>query len=165
MKQHALFSFTGTKYRLIDFLKENIKFNPEKQQWYEPFCGSCVVGLNFAPKIAFFNDINSHLIAFYNFIKWAYSDGFDFKKVFEEWYISKLKEGHSEFYYEVRDRFNKTWRELGMVSNNLKDYDNAPEDWKMKFVMDFFFLCQSSFSHQLRYNRKGEINMAYSKFE
>ena len=169
---HSIFSFTGTKYRLIDFLKANIEFDDSYQYWYEPFCGSCVVGLNFQPRHAFFNDINCHLMGFYRFICWCHSwrgidFGFNFKEAFETYYVDKLRERGSEFYYQVRDEFNKKWREIGSNINfyHLVDTEqDYPPAWLVKFLMDFFFLCQSGFSHQLRYNRKGELNMAYSKF-
>ena len=161
-KLHSIFAFTGTKFRLLDFLKANIKFEPEKQVWAEPFCGSCVVGLNFQPRVAYFNDINKQLIAVYNFLRKDFAPS-NFEKEFEVNYISKLRELGPDFYYQQRQEFNEKWKELEKLEAfklGIEFCANELRDLCMKLM----FATQSSFSHQLRYNTNGGLNMAYSKF-
>ena len=58
----------GIKTKIVPHIREQIKaisFNT----WIEPFMGSGVVGFNLAGKKAIFNDLNPHLINFYNAIK------------------------------------------------------------------------------------------------
>lgn len=141
-KISTTFSFCGTKNKLIDWLKESINFDREEQIWVEPFCGSCGVGFNFRPKIAIFADSNPHLINFYNFLK-------NEKNSVKEIECSLIKHcqnmatDEKEYYYHIRERFN-----------NSIEFN----------VFDFFFLAQCGFSHQLRYNCDGKLNMAYGKF-
>lgn len=139
---HTPFSFCGTKYKLIDWLKDNIKFNKNENIWVEPFCGSCVVGFNIQPKVAIFADSNPHLINFYNFLK---NEKDSIREI--EYSLIKhrqnMKFDEKDYYNHIRDRFN-----------NAVEYN----------VFDFFFLAQTGFSHQLRYNREGKLNMAYGKF-
>lgn len=141
-KISTTFSFCGTKNKLIDWLRAKIKFDKEKQIWVEPFCGSCGVGFNFRPKVAIFADANPHLINFYRFIQ----ENKDAVEQIENKMVSYregIKKDGSDYYYFIRNKFN------------TNEYFN---------VFDFFFLSRCGFSHQMRYNRKGELNMAYGKF-
>lgn len=139
---HTVFSFCGTKYKLIDWLKENIKFDKNEKVWVEPFCGSCGVGFNLQPKVAIFADSNPHLIDFFNFLKNEKNSVKDIEDSLIVHYMNMLAWNEKDYYNHVRDRFN--------CASGYNPFD-------------FFFLAQSGFSHQLRYNRDGKLNMAYGK--
>ncbi len=128
----------GIKTKLVEWIIEQINFEI-KGNWIEPFMGSGVVGFNLRPKRAIFADKNPHIINFYNAIK---RKEINSKKV--EMFLkvegqNLLKKGE-EYYYEVRDRFNK--------------YQDP---------LDFLFLNRSCFNGIIRFNSKGEFNTPFGK--
>ena len=100
---------------------------------------SSVVGFNIRPKRAVFADKNPHIINFYNAIK---RKEITSKKV--EMFLKiegeKLLKKGEEYYYEVRDRFNK--------------YQDP---------LDFLFLNRACFNGIIRFNSKGEFNTPFGK--
>jgi DNA adenine methylase len=101
--------------------------------------GSGVVGFNIQPKRAVFADKNPHIINFYNAIK---RKEITSKKVeiFLKIEGEKLAKKGDEYYYEVRDRFNK-----------------------FRDPLDFLFLNRSCFNGVIRFNSKGEFNTPFGK--
>jgi modification methylase ecoRV len=126
----------GIKTKLVPFIRDNVQIS-ESTLWIEPFIGSGVVGFNLAPQNAIFADTNPHLINFYNAIK---NGGINAQIVREFLQIegAKLADGDSNYYYEVRDRFNKEHN-----------------------VLDFLFLNRCCFNGLIRFNRKGNFNTPY----
>lgn len=126
----------GIKSKLVPFIRKNVVLNKDSI-WYEPFMGSGVVGFNIAPDCAVFSDTNPYIIDFYNKIK----DGTitsDIVRKFLEYEGKKLEVGDSEYYYLVRDRFNKT---------------HSP--------LDFLFLNRSCFNGMMRFNKDYCFNVPY----
>jgi DNA adenine methylase len=66
--------------------------NHRHRRLVEPFCGGLSIALHLRPEEALLNDINEHLI---NFYQWVFEGGFEFKGI-----------NTSEYYYEARARFN-----------------------------------------------------------
>ncbi len=128
----------GIKTKLVEWIIDQINFEI-KGKWIEPFMGSGVVGFNLRPKRAIFADKNPHIINFYNAIK---NREITYKKVkiFLEKEGKKLLEKGEEYYYEVRDRFNK--------------YHDP---------LDFLFLNRSCFNGVIRFNSKGEFNTPFGR--
>ncbi len=126
----------GIKTKLVPIIKANVELNANTM-WIEPFMGSGVVGFNVAPKNAIFSDTNPYTIDFYNKLK---SKEITSNRVreFLENEGKKLSKGDDKYYYEVRNRFNKTHNPL-----------------------DFLFLNRSCFNGMIRFNRKGEFNVPY----
>lgn len=126
----------GIKTKLVPFIRDNVQIS-ESTLWIEPFIGSGVVGFNLAPQNAIFADTNPHLINFYNAIK---NGGINAQIVREFLQIegTKLADGDSNYYYEVRDRFNKEHN-----------------------VLDFLFLNRCCFNGLIRFNRNGNFNVPY----
>jgi DNA adenine methylase len=128
----------GIKTKLVEWIINQINFEI-KGKWIEPFMGSGVVGFNIRPKRAVFADKNPHIINFYNAIK---SKEITSKKV--EMFLKiegeKLRKKGEEYYYEVRDRFNK-----------------------FQDPLDFLFLNRSCFNGVIRFNSKGEFNTPFGK--
>lgn len=126
----------GIKSKLVPLIRDNVVLN-KKSIWYEPFMGSGVVGFNVAPIRAVFSDTNPYIIDFYNKIK----DGIITSRIVREFLESegnKLESGDSEYYYEVRNRFNK---------------EHAP--------LDFLFLNRSCFNGMMRFNKDYCFNVPY----
>jgi DNA adenine methylase len=128
----------GIKTKLVEWIIDQINFEIEGK-WIEPFMGSGVVGFNIRPKRAVFADKNPHIINFYNAIK---RKEITSKKV--EMFLKiegeKLLKKGEEYYYEVRDRFNK--------------YQDP---------LDFLFLNRACFNGIIRFNSKGEFNTPFGK--
>lgn len=128
----------GIKTKLVEWIIDQISFEI-KGRWIEPFMGSGVVGFNIQPKRAVFADKNPHIINFYNAIK---RKEITSKKVeiFLKIEGEKLAKKGDEYYYEVRDRFNK-----------------------FRDPLDFLFLNRSCFNGVIRFNSKGEFNTPFGK--
>jgi DNA adenine methylase len=128
----------GIKTKLVEWIKEHINFEI-KGRWIEPFMGSGVVGFNVQPKRAIFADKNPHIIKFYDAIKRKEITSQKverFLKVEGE----KLLQKGEDYYYEVRDRFNRFQEPL-----------------------DFLFLNRACFNGVVRFNSKGEFNTPFGK--
>ena len=126
----------GIKTKLVPLIRENVILNDDSV-WYEPFMGSGVVGFNIEPTNAVFADINPYIIAFYNQIK----DGIITHRTvraFLEEEGKKLETGDADYYYAVRERFNKEHNPL-----------------------DFLFLNRSCFNGMIRFNREYHFNVPY----
>jgi DNA adenine methylase len=128
----------GIKTKLVKFILSNISWSG-KGRWIEPFLGSGVVLFNVQPERALVNDINPHIIRLYQMI---YDGSLSPEEV--RLYLSaegkKLLSKGEEYYYLVRERFNKTGDPL-----------------------DFIFLNRSCFNGVMRFNSKGEFNVPFCR--
>lgn len=126
----------GIKTKTVPLIQKNILLSDDSV-WVEPFMGSGVVGFNIAAKKAIFADKNPYIIDFYNRIK---SGDITSQKVrtFLEQEGKSLEEGDCDYYYSVRERFNK-------------HHD----------ALDFLFLNRSCFNGMIRFNKKHEFNVPY----
>lgn len=126
----------GIKTKLVAWIKDHAVLE-DGGTWFEPFMGSGVVGFNVRPKKAVFADINPHIVNFYNAIK----DGkvtAGIAKEFLEQEGEILQKRGEDYYYEVRERFNK---------------ENLP--------LDLLFLNRACFNGVMRFNRKGMFNVPF----
>jgi len=125
----------GIKTKLVPLIKECLK-TPIKGTWIEPFCGSCVVALNVQPEQALLTDTNEHIISLYRGIQdQTIKPGI--VKIFLEEEGKKLSTDQ-EYYYRVRERFNKS-----------------------KDPLDFLFLNRSCFNGVMRFNKNGKFNVPF----
>ena len=128
----------GIKTKLVPWILSNCVI-PKDGRWIEPFMGSGVVGFNAKPKHAIFNDLNPHIINFYQALKHDKITPTDAKRFLEQ-EGCKLKKIGDEYYYEVRARFNKYHEPL-----------------------DFLFLSRAGFNGVIRFNSKGGFNVPFCK--
>lgn len=126
----------GIKTKLVPIIKANVSLE-EDTTWIEPFMGSGVVGFNICPKKAVFADINPCIIDFYNSIKQKKITS-AIARQFLEQEGAILAEKDGEYYYEVRERFNKN-----------------------KDPLDFLFLNRSCFNGMIRFNKDNRFNVPY----
>lgn len=129
----------GRKHKLLEFLLAHFPKNIEGR-WIEPFLGSGIVVFNARPKRAILGDKNPYIIEFYQKI---YKKDINLSEM-KEYLIEegkKIKEHGADYYYEVRDRFNK-----------------------QKNIFDFLVINRASFSGVIRFNAMGEFNTAYSYY-
>ena len=126
----------GIKSKLVSLIKANVSID-DATIWIEPFMGSGVVGLNVAPKNAIFADLNPHIVNFYNQLKSKVITSKIVREFLEE-QGALLAKRDDEYYYSVRERFNKEHNPL-----------------------DFLFLNRSCFNGLIRFNKKNEFNVPY----
>ncbi len=126
----------GIKTKLVSFIKSNVLLN-ENTVWIEPFMGSGVVGFNVRPSKALFADTNPHIINFYTNIKNKNIDSYTVRAFLED-EGKNLEKYDDEYYYEVRERFNREHSSL-----------------------DFLFLNRSCFNGMIRFNKDYKFNVPY----
>lgn len=128
----------GIKTKLVKFILSNISWNG-KGRWIEPFLGSGVMLFNVQPERALINDINPHIIRLYKMIY----DGNLLPEQVRSYLTTegkKLLSKGEDYYYAVRERFNRTGDPL-----------------------DFIFLNRSCFNGVMRFNSKGEFNVPFCR--
>ena len=126
----------GIKSKLVPLIKRTVA-KSFGGTWIEPFMGSGVVGFNITPRNAIFADSNPHLINFYNAIASGKVNGLTVRNFLEQ-QGKILSRCGKDYYYEVRERFNKAHEPL-----------------------DFLFLNRSCFNGMIRFNRKGDFNIPF----
>lgn len=130
----------GKRQLLSQFRKLNLyppeKFDPIKNNYFEPFVGGGAVFFDLLPKNAFLSDLNNELVITYNVIK------NDVSKL-----ITSLKKHKTdkEYFLKVRSK----------NPNTLSDLDIASR---------FIFLNRTCFNGMYRVNSKGEFNVPYGKY-
>ena len=138
MYKKSPLKYTGGKYRLlptlIPLLQQAID-NSENKTFVDLFSGSMVVSLNINADKFIINDMNKHVIDFYN-------DCRDEHKIDDILSIMKESNNSKEFYYKVRDAFN--------VSPNSKL---------------FYYLNKHCFNGLHRVNSKGHFNVSFGKYK
>ncbi len=128
----------GIKTKLVPFILRNVLWNSgDRGRWIEPFLGSGVVALNLAPERAILTDSNEHIIRLYREIQGSAVTPFNVRERLEA-ETSRLALGGADYYYTVRDRFNR-----------------SPTSF------DFLFLNRSCFNGVMRFNRKGQFNVPF----
>jgi DNA adenine methylase len=127
----------GIKTKLVPWIKRQMEWSGDGR-WIEPFCGSGVVGFNVRPKRAVFCDNNPHIVGFYRGINSGEITPAVVRRFLEEEGASLSEQGVN-YYYKVRERFNKTGSPL-----------------------DFLFLNRSCFNGVVRFNSKGKFNVPFN---
>ncbi|ABY36538.1 MAG TPA: DNA adenine methylase [Chloroflexus aurantiacus] len=128
----------GIKTKLTKFILSNISWHGQGR-WIEPFLGSGAVLFNVQPDYAIVNDINPHIIRLYQMIY----EGKIFPETVRKYLTEegkKLLLKGEDYYYFVRERFNKSGDPL-----------------------DFIFLNRSCFNGVMRFNKKGEFNVPFCR--
>lgn len=126
----------GIKTKLVPLIQQTAPLSRDTV-WIEPFMGSGVVGFNVAPPKAVFSDTNPHIIQFYRQIQ-SKKITAQIVREFLEQEGAGLSEGDGDYYYMVRERFNKTHEPL-----------------------DFLFLNRSCFNGMMRFNQNYDFNVPY----
>ena len=104
----------------------------------EPFAGALAVTLGLMPKKAWANDINVHLVNFYNQLKKGLITDIDFKN-------------DKDIFYQCRTKFNQ------LIAQHKEKSKEAAEL--------FYFLNRTAFNGLCRFNRKGEFNVPFGKYK
>lgn len=128
----------GIKTRLVGEIARLARGIP-CARWVEPFCGSCVVALNLRPPRALLGDSNVHLIRLYRELQAGTLTGALARDYLADAGARLLARGE-DYYYEVRERFNR-----------------APAS------LEFLFLNRACYNGVLRFNRQGAFNVPFCR--
>jgi DNA adenine methylase len=104
----------------------------------EPFCGGLAVTLGLQPRRALLNDVNPHLIHFYQWLKRGL--------------VPLLQMQNEEVaYYACRDRFNELLATGG---------DDTAESATL-----FYYLNRTGYNGLCRFNQKGQFNVPFGRYK
>ena len=128
----------GIKTKLVPWIKAIIP-SDFSGRWIEPFMGSGVVVFNVRPRKALLADSNPHLINFYKAVAIGRITA-AITRQFLEREGTELLRSEGEYYYSVRERFNR---------------DGNP--------LDFLFLNRACFNGMIRFNQSGGFNVQFCR--
>ena len=127
--------WAGGKRWLVPYIK-TLWLTFQESRLVEPFCGGLAIALGLMPKKALLNDINPHLINFYEWLKKGLKAETSFQNT-------------KEIYYEYRKEFN------GLIFNGQEKSKKAAEL--------FYYLNKTCFNGLCRFNRGGEYNVPFGQ--
>jgi len=103
----------------------------------EPLCGDLAVALGLMPEKALLNDINRHVINFYQWL--------------QKGLIAEIAmENDQDLYYKHRDEFNS------LIANDIADTKRTVEL--------FYYLNRTGYNGLCRFNRKGGFNVPFGRY-
>jgi DNA adenine methylase len=117
---------------------ESVWLNHRHRRYVEPFCGGLAVALGLQPKRALLNDVNPHLINFYQQARRGLS--LEIEARYDE-----------QLFYAHRDRFNKLVRD---------DRAQTAEAAQL-----FYYLNRTGYNGLCRFNRSGEFNVPFGQYK
>lgn len=104
----------------------------------EPFCGGLSVSLGCQPDVALLNDINPHLINFYQHAKQGFRPAFAMRN-------------ERDGYFAARDTFNHL-----ILQNKANTIEGASL---------FYYLNRTGFNGLCRFNQKGLYNVPFGRYK
>lgn len=108
------------------------------RRYIEPFCGGLSVPLGLTPTNAILNDMNRHVINFYEWVQRGL-------------HVQMEMHNDKEFYYAARERFNH------LIDTNADTTQEAAEL--------FYYLNRTCYNGLCRFNRKGRFNVPFGKYK
>jgi DNA adenine methylase len=156
--------WAGGKTQLLDELYKRLPSSliqsGEIERYVEPFVGGGAffffLKRNFKFKESFLIDINKELIIGYKVIQNNVNELIDELSSMEEKYLKLSEEQRKDFYYNIRDEYNRQKDNFDYVNYNL--------DW-VKRAADLIFLNKTCFNGLYRLNKKGEFNVPFGKYK
>ncbi|EMT39029.1 DNA adenine methylase (dam) [Thermoanaerobacter thermohydrosulfuricus WC1] len=156
--------WAGGKTQLLDELYKRLPSSliqsGEIERYVEPFVGGGAffffLKRNFKIRESFLIDINKELIIGYKVIQNNVNELIDELSSMEEKYLKLSEEQRKDFYYNIRDEYNRQKDNFDYVNYNL--------DW-VKRAADLIFLNKTCFNGLYRLNKKGEFNVPFGKYK
>lgn len=127
--------WAGGKRWLVPLL-QHLWTGYQERTLIEPFVGGMAVALGLKPKQAILNDVNPHLINFYQHVKKGLTIRMDMRN-------------QSEYFYQKRQELNQ------LIQKN--EYLNA------KSASLFYYLMRTGFNGLCRFNSRGEYNVPFGQ--
>lgn len=129
--------WAGGKRWLVPYLMP-IWESHKKRRLVEPFCGGLAAALGLMPETALLNDVNPHLINFYNQLKRGLT-------------VDIPMRNEASVYYKNRDRFN------ALLKAGKEETKNAAEL--------FYYLNRTGFNGLCRFNNSGFFNIPFGRYK
>jgi DNA adenine methylase len=129
--------WAGGKRWLLPYIAP-IWINHRERRYVEPFCGGLAVALGLQPERALLNDVNPHLINFYQQVRRGLS-------------LTIKARYDDELFYQHRDRFNQ------LVRNRRAGTKEAAQL--------FYYLNRTGFNGLCRFNLSGEFNVPFGRYK
>lgn len=129
--------WAGGKRWLVPILKE-VWLSNSRCRLVEPFVGGMAIALGLQPKTALLNDLNSHLINFYNWVQKGLQ-------------IDIPLENNPQYYYLCRQRFNE------LILNGQA---NGLEAAKL-----FYFMNRTGYNGLCRFNNSNQFNVPFGRYK
>jgi DNA adenine methylase len=129
--------WAGGKRWLLPHIK-TVWRSQTARRYVEPFCGGLAVALGLQPKEALLNDVNPHLINFYQQLRRGLS------LEIEARYDKRL-------FYAHRERFNQ------LIKDGCARTKEAAQL--------FYYLNRTCFNGLCRFNRSGEFNVPFGQYK
>ncbi len=137
VKIRPLLKWAGGKRWLVPHL-EPLWQKHSKSRLVEPLCGGLAVTFGLRPNKALLNDVNPHLINFYNQVR-------------SELGVDITMENSKESYYKNRQRFNDLVKE---------------GKWKSKEAAQlFYYLNHTGYNGLCRFNSSGLFNVPFGRYK
>jgi len=145
---------------LVSRFPEELKEKKKIEKYVEPFVGGGAMFFflknNFEIKKSFLFDINRELIIGYKVIKRDAKRLINKLKKFEKNYFNKSEREQKDFYYKIRDSYNKQMIKF--------KYNKYSEEWIERAVY-LIFLNKTCYNGLFRQNKKGEFNVPFGKYK
>jgi DNA adenine methylase len=155
--------WAGGKTQLLDEFTRRIPEDLKAGRlsvFVEPFIGGGAVFFHFNSIFDFEEchlfDINEEVVLAYTVVKNDVEGLIDYLRDVSEEFLQKDESGRREYYYRVRDEFNRTKRRI-----NFTRYSNAWIDRAGQLV----FLNKTCFNGLYRVNSKGEFNVPFGRYK
>lgn len=136
--ERPIFKWAGGKFSVMDVLNEHL---PHGKRLIEPFVGGGSIFTNAGYKQNLLNDVNGHLINFYQVLQ---RDGHALIALAHQYFRDY---NTAEAFLKVRRIFNE------------RAYDDR------HFAAAFLYLNRHAFNGLVRYNLSGEYNVGYGKYK
>ncbi|MEY3182722.1 MAG: adenine-specific methylase [Pseudomonadota bacterium] len=131
-----LLKWAGGKRWLVPLLLAEVWPLVADRRWVEPFVGGMAIPFGLNPRKTLLNDINIHLINFYQQVK----KGLKIKQVLKN---------EAVYYYEMRDQFN--------------DLVGSHHFCTPKGAILFYYLLKTGFNGLCRFNKQGFFNVPFGQ--
>jgi DNA adenine methylase len=128
--------WAGGKRWQLPYLRE-IWQHESDRRLVEPFCGGLAVALGLMPEKALLNDVNPHLVNFYEWLKRGLR-------------VSIEMENDKTCFYRHRTRFNQL---LDQGKQSTKEAASL-----------FYYLNRTGYNGLCRFNRSGEFNVPFGRY-
>ncbi len=128
--------WAGGKRWILKYLKP-YWIKSGRDRLVEPLCGGLAVALGLLPQHALLNDINTHLINFYCWLK-------------KGLLIDLQMKNDQDYYYSCRERFNI------LIAEGKADSSEAAQL--------FYYLNRTGYNGLCRFNKKGFFNVPYGRY-
>ncbi|MEL7669913.1 DNA adenine methylase [Methanobacterium sp.] len=156
--------WAGGKTQLLDEfdkrLPSKIKGSKFIETYIEPFIGGGAMFFflkrKYDIKKSFIFDINPELIIAYKVIQGDYKALIDRLSEIKHKHLQKSEDMRKEYYYQIRDKYNK------QIENF--NYSSFNDEW-IERAAYLIFLNKTCFNGLFRQNRKGEFNVPFGRYK